>query len=58
MPLPPPPADSDPARPDEPDTSADARVRAHMIGAPGKAAPARMPLSTRLGHWLNLLRRR
>jgi hypothetical protein len=52
MPLPPPPSDTEAATPGKPDTSADARVRAHMIGAPGAPAPATRPLLVRLGRWL------
>ncbi len=52
MPLPPPPSDTDPAMPGKPDPGADARVRAHMIGAPGAPQPASPPLLSRLGAWL------
>jgi len=58
MPLPPPPSDTDATLRDKPDTSADARVRAHMIGAPGNPAASREPALTRLGRWLRLLLRR
>jgi len=46
--------------PGKPDTSADARVRAHMIGAPGAPPTATRPLLARLGGWLrrHLLPRR
>lgn len=57
MPLPPPPSDSATGPHDEHDHAGDARVRAHMIGAPdagSSAAPARAGLLARL---LNLLAR-
>jgi hypothetical protein len=56
MPLPPAPSDTDPSLPSKPDTSgdarADARVRAHMIGAPGSAVPARPTGLARIAGWL------
>jgi len=60
MPLPPPPTDTDPELPVKPDTGADTRMHAHMIGAPGAAAPAGQSLLARIGHWLRrqVLRRR
>jgi len=60
MPLPPPPSDTDTALPGKPDTDADARMRAHMIGAPGAPQPAVQPVLARIGRWLRqrVLRRR